>query len=161
MKKWFMNQSILMFLLIALSVFLIASCSIMSPRTPQEKERWQLFTEMKQGNYRLLIDTLDVSKIEDGVTEGSFKCIAEITPAEKRIQAIRKTVREANSEAGLAQDRDEQVVKGLIANETKLHDCEISCKNDMLYFYLHKQHILEFPVSASGPDRDIFNKVCK
>jgi hypothetical protein len=111
--------------------------------------------------YQLLIDTAGVSKIDDGVTEGAFKCFAKIVPSPKRVEALRKTISEANREAGLEPSKDEQILKGWIDNETKLYDCEISCKNDMLYFYIHKQHILEFPVSESGPDRELFKIVCE
>lgn len=141
-------------------LFILLLCTI-NLCVAQEKETWQLFTEINKGQQLLLIDTAGVSKIDDGVTEGAFKCTAKIVPSPKRVKAIRETISQANREAGLEPSKDEQILKGWIDNETKLHECEISCKNDMLYFYIHKQHILEFPVSESGPDRDLFRIVCE
>ena len=129
----------------------------MSPRLAQEKETWQLFTEINKGRQLLLIDTVNLSRLEDGV----FKCSAKIVPSPKRVKALKDTITKANQEAGIEAKNEEQVVNGIIKSETKLHDCEISCKNDMLYFYLHKQHILEFPVSESGPDRELMKRVCE
>ena len=157
-----MNQSILKLSLLAQLAFVITSCAVNSHiAIVQEKEKWQLFTEINKGKYQLLIDTAGVSKIDDGVTEGAFKCSAKIVPSPQRVEALKKTISQANREAGLDPSKDAQILKGLIDKETQLHDCEISCKNDVLYFYIHKQHILEFPVSESGPDRELFKIVCE
>jgi len=104
-----------------------------------------------------MIDTVNLSRLEDGV----FKCSAKIVPSPKRVKALKDTITQANREAGIEANNEEQFLKGMIDSETKLHDCEISCKNNMLYFYIHKQHILEFPVSESGPDRELLKMVCE
>lgn len=137
--------------------FMLLSCCMLNTRPVQDKETWQLFTEIKQGQYQLMIDTVNLSRLEDG----SFKCFAKIVPSPKRVKALKDTITQANREAGIEAKNEEQIVNGIITSETKLHDCEISCKNDMLYFYIHKQHILEFPVSESGPDRELMKRVCE
>jgi hypothetical protein len=129
----------------------------MSPRLAQEKENWQLFTEIKKGQYLLMIDTVNLSRLEDG----SFKCSAKIVPSPKRVKALKDAITQANQEAGIEAKNEEQMVNGIVKSETTLHDCEISCKNNMLYFYLHKQHILEFPVSESGADSELMKRLCE
>ena len=156
MQKFSQTHFLLKSLIFLPLLFLLLSCA-MSPRLAQEKEPWQLFTEINKGQQLLLIDTVNLSRLEDG----TFKCSAKIVPSTKRIKAIKDTITQANREADIEAKNEEQVVNGIIKSETKFHDCEISCKNDMLYFYLHKQHILEFPVSESGPDRELFKTVCE
>ena len=156
MQKLHKKSSLLKSIIYLPLPFLLLSC-MLNTRPVQDKENWQLYTEMKKGQYLLLIDTVNVTRLSDGV----FKCSAKIVPSPKRVKALKDTITKANQEAGIEATNEEQVVNGIIKSETKLHDCEISCKNDMLYFYLHKQHILEFPVSESGPDRELMKRVCE
>lgn len=136
-------------------LFLLLSCAL-NTRLVQEKEKWQLFTEINKGQYQMMIDTVNVSPLSDGV----FKCTAKIVPSPKRVKALKDTITQANREAGIEADNEEQFLKGMIDSETKLHDCEISCENNILYFWLQKQHLLEFPISESGPDRELMKMVC-
>ena len=156
MQKLHKKRSLLKAFIFLPLLFLLLSCT-MSHRFAQGKETWQLFTEINKGQQLLLIDTVNLSRLEDGV----FKCSAKIVPSPKRVKALKDTITQANQEAGIEAKNEEQVVNGIIKSETTLHDCEISCKNNMLYFYLHKQHILEFPVSESGPDRELMKRVCE
>ncbi|WP_435548181.1 hypothetical protein [Desulfobacterium sp. N47] len=140
--------------------FLLLSCMVntRSVQDPvQNKDKWQLFTEIKKGQYLLLIDTVNVSRLSDG----TLKCSAKIVPSPKRAGTLKKTIISANREAGIERKNEDQIVNGIIKSETELHDCEISCKTNKLYLYVTKQNILEFPVSESGPDHELFKRVCE
>jgi hypothetical protein len=95
------------------------------------------------------------------LNEGIFKCSAKIVPSPKRIKGLKDMITEGNREAGVEANKGEQFLEAMIKSETSVHDCEISCKHNLLHLWRTKQHILEYPVSESGPDREVLKTVCE
>ncbi|MFA5284165.1 MAG: hypothetical protein WC347_01080 [Smithellaceae bacterium] len=140
-------------------LFLLLSCAGKTSDYVSEQERWQLFAEVGQGQRQLLINTARCSKSNE---EGFFKCPARIVPSPQRVEALKDMITRGNREAGVDAKNGEQFLEALIKSETSVHDCDIACKQKILYLWETKQHALEYPVSESGPYSEALMKtVCE
>jgi hypothetical protein len=155
MRNMFSKQNFFKLSLFSQLLFLTISCAASSP-VARNQEPWQLFALVNKGQHQLFVNVIDASLLEPGV----FKCSAKRIPSPERIKALGEAMRQGNKDAGLEAGQEDQFLKAIIDSESKYYGCEISCKLDTLYLQVEKQHIVEYPIAESGPDRDVRNSVC-